>query len=86
MVNLVIRKLKSKQLVCLSFWDISRDPGFRILIFCAENVAQKDPTYFTVKNFDIIPPQNQEIYLTIFVFISAGFLAINNIWLDPMCK
>ena len=32
LVNLTIQKLKSKHFVCLSFWDISCDPGFRILI------------------------------------------------------
>ena len=29
---LIIQKLKIKHIVCLSFWDISRDPGFRIFI------------------------------------------------------
>ena len=28
LVNLVIQKLKSKHLVCLSFWDTSHEPGF----------------------------------------------------------
>ena len=32
LVNLFIQKLKSEHLDCLSFWDVSRDPGFRILI------------------------------------------------------
>ena len=27
LVNFIIQKLKSKHLVCLSFWDISRDPS-----------------------------------------------------------
>ena len=31
-VNRSLQILKSIHLVCLSFWDISRDPGFRIFI------------------------------------------------------
>ena len=31
-VNLIIQKWKSKHLVCLSFWDMSCDPEFTILI------------------------------------------------------
>ena len=31
-VNFSLQILKSIHLVCLSFWDLSRDPGFRIFI------------------------------------------------------
>ena len=32
LVNLIIQKLKSKHLVCLSFWDISRDSWAKIYL------------------------------------------------------
>ena len=49
LVNLIIQRWKSKHLVCLSFWDMSCDPEFTILIS-----VQKRWPYI-----------NQEIYDTI---------------------
>ena len=57
LVNLIIQKLKSKHLVCLSFWDMSCDPEFRILIS-----VQKMWPYGSSKSAKIVLFANRKNY------------------------